>query len=327
MCMDEVIRVENLKKIFQTKNKEQGLKGSIESIFKPNIQEVLAIDNISFKVKHGEIVGFIGPNGAGKSTTIKTLIGILFPTSGNVSVLGYTPWEKRQDLAFKIGSVFGQKPQLWYHLPPIDTFNLMSKIYELDEKEYKDRLDYLVSIFEIDYLNTPVRKLSLGQRMRAEIVASLLHKPEIIFLDEPTIGLDIIAKQRIRDLILELNKKDNTTIFLTSHDMDDVEMLCKRAIIINHGTIVFDNTIEKLKKDYIQSKEIEVKFPKAPKNFSFTGATITHSDKYSMKIRFDAKNGKIHDLISYLTRNFEVLDINVSDPSIEEIIAKIYRSG
>lgn len=325
--MNEVIRVENLKKIFQTKNKEQGLKGSIKSIFKPNIKEVLAINNISFKVKRGEIVGFIGPNGAGKSTTIKTLIGILFPTSGKVSVLGYTPWEKRQDLAFKIGSVFGQKPQLWYHLPPIDTFNLMSKIYELDEKEYKDRLNYLVSIFEIDYLNTPVRKLSLGQRMRAEIVASLLHKPEIIFLDEPTIGLDIIAKQRIRDLILELNKTDNTTIFLTSHDMDDVEMLCKRAIIINHGTIVFDNTIEKLKKDYIQSKEIEIKFPKAPKNFSFDGATITHSDKYSMKIRFDTKNGKIHDLISYLTRNFEVLDINVSDPSIEEIIAKIYRSG
>lgn len=324
--MKTAISVRNLRKMFQAKQKEAGFKGSLKSIFSPKVSEIPAVNNISFDVKKGEMFGFIGPNGAGKSTTIKMLIGILYPSSGSVSVLGYTPWEKRQDLAFKIGSVFGQKPQLWYHLPPIDTFNLMSKIYELDEKEYKERLDYLVDAFEIDYLNTPVRKLSLGQRMRAEIVASLLHKPQIIFLDEPTIGLDIIAKQKIRDLIKELNRKENVTVFLTSHDMGDVEKLCKRIVIINHGQIVFDGKLEKLRKRYLLSKHIEVKLSRTPVRFEFKGARLLNKNKYSMEIQFDTTKGNISDLVDYLTKKFEILDINVSDPPIEEIIAKIYRS-
>lgn len=323
--MGTVISVKNLKKTFYAKQKEAGLGGSLKSIFKPKTSEVLAVDDISFQVKKGEILGFIGPNGAGKSTTIKMLIGILYPTSGKVSVLGYTPWEKRQELAFKIGSVFGQKPQLWYHLPPIDTFNLMSKIYELDEGEYKERLEYLVNFFEIDYLNTPVRKLSLGQRMRAEIVASLLHNPQIILLDEPTIGLDIIAKQKIRDLIKELNKKENVSVLLTSHDMGDVEKLCERIVIINRGQIVFDGKLERLRKSYLLNKHIEVKFSKAPARFEFAGAKIINQNKYSMALHFDTRRGKISDLVNYLTKKFEVLDINVSDPPIEEIIAKIYK--
>ncbi len=324
--METAIKVENLKKVFLAKQKEAGLGGSLKSIFKPKVSEISAVDNVSFSVKKGEIVGFIGPNGAGKSTTIKILIGILYPSSGKINVLGSTPWKERQKLAFKIGSIFGQKPQLWYHLPPIDTFNLMSKIYEIDEREYKERLDYLVNAFEIDYLNIPVRKLSLGQRMRAEIVASLLHRPQVIFLDEPTIGLDIIAKQKIRDLIKELNKKENVTVFLTSHDMDDVEKLCKRIIIVNHGQIVFDGSLEKLRKAYLMSKHIKVKFSRAPATFEFAGAKILSLNKYSMTLHFDARKGNISDLISRITKKFDVLDINVSDPPIEEIIAKIYRS-
>ncbi|MFZ3076841.1 MAG: ATP-binding cassette domain-containing protein [Candidatus Aenigmatarchaeota archaeon] len=324
--METAIKVENLKKVFLAKQKEAGLKGSLKSIFNPKVFEIPAVNNVSFSVKKGEILGFIGPNGAGKSTTIKMLIGILYPSSGSISVLGSVPWKERQKLAFKIGSVFGQKPQLWYHLPPIDTFNLMSKIYELDEKEYRERLDYLVNVFEIDYLNTPVRKLSLGQRMRAEIVASLLHKPQVIFLDEPTIGLDIIAKQKIRDLIKYLNKKENVTVFLTSHDMDDVEKLCKRIIIVNHGQIVFDGDLEKLRKGYLMSKHVEVKFSRAPAAFGFAGAKILSRSKYGMTLRFDTGKGSISDLINHITKKFDVLDINVSDPPIEEIIAKIYRS-
>ncbi|MGD0729461.1 MAG: ATP-binding cassette domain-containing protein [Candidatus Micrarchaeaceae archaeon] len=322
---ETIIRVENLRKVFATKQKKSGLSGSMHSLLKPKTIDSVAVDNISFEVNRGEILGFLGPNGAGKSTTIKMLVGILFPTSGQADVLGYTPWKQRQKLAMKIGSVFGQKPQLWYHLPPIDTFNLMSKIYEMDEKEYKKRLNYLVDRFEIDYLNTPVRRLSLGQRMRAEVVASLLHKPEIIFLDEPTIGLDIIAKQKIRDLILELNKKENVTVFLTSHDMDDVEKLCNRIIVINHGKMVFNNTLSKLKSTYVTSKNVEVKFEKSPKKFTFSGARVLKRSSYDMTIHLDQKKRDIKDLVDYLTSNFEVLDINIADPTVEEIIAKIYK--
>lgn len=322
---EPIIKVKNLKKVFITKQKDAGLSKSFGSLFKPKTVEYVAVDNISFKVDKGEVLGFLGPNGAGKSTTIKMLIGILFPTSGEVNVLGMTPWKNRQKLSMRIGSVFGQKPQLWYHLPPIDTFNLMSKIYEMDEREYKKRLDYLVEKFEIDYINTPVRKLSLGQRMRAEIVASFLHKPEIVFLDEPTIGLDIIAKQKVRELIAELNKEENVTVFLTSHDMDDVEKLCKRVIIINHGKMVFNNTIDRLRSSYVNSKNIEISFSKAPKSFSFTGAKIIKQDKYSMTIYLDQRKGEIDKLVNYLTKKFEVSDINIADPTVEEIVAKIYK--
>ena len=223
---DPIIQVENLSKTFQIKQKQSGFFGGVKALWNPNYKIVKAVDNISFSVNEGEIVAFIGPNGAGKSTTIKMLTGILFPSSGIISVLGYNPQHQRLKLAYHIGSVFGQKPQLWYHLPPQDTYNLFSRIYELDQRKFKERLDYLVDAFEIeDLLKTPVRKMSLGQRMRCEIVASLLHRPKIIFLDEPTIGLDVVAKQRIREVIKHLNETEKVTIFLTSHDAGDVEAL------------------------------------------------------------------------------------------------------
>ena len=236
------IEINNLSKTFVTKRKAAGLGGSLRAMIRPNYQTVEAVRGITFKLESGERLGLIGPNGAGKSTTIKMLTGILFPSDGEASVLGYTPWKQRRQLAYHIGTVFGQRPQLWYHLPAIDTFSLFGKIYELDDKDVEKRIGFLSEAFEIgDLLETPVRKLSLGQRMRCEIAASLIHNPKLILLDEPSIGLDVVAKQRIRDTIRRMSEMENVGVLLTSHDAGDLEALCKRVIIINHGQIVYTN--------------------------------------------------------------------------------------
>jgi ABC-2 type transport system ATP-binding protein len=319
------IEIKNLTKKFKVKIKEAGFFGSLKSIVKPNTKEITAVNDISLKIKSGEIVAFIGPNGAGKSTTIKILTGILFPTLGKSKVSGYVPWKNRKELAYKIGAVFGQKPQLWYHLPAIDTFNLFSKIYDLEDKEYKKRLNYLVNLFEIqDIIKTPVRKLSLGQRMKCEIVASLLHKPRVLLLDEPTIGLDIIAKQKIRELIKELNKKENVTILLTSHDTQDIERLCKRIVIINHGRIVYDDSLNRLNEKYLKNKIVSVKFGGNFNCFKLAGVKILKSGKYSADFEIDTEEISIKNLIDYLVKNYDVLDINISGTPIEEVITRIY---
>ena len=238
---------------------------------------------------------------------------------------GKIPWKDRRKLAYSVGSVFGQKPQLWYHLPAIDTFNLLGKIYDLDNKEYEDRLNYLVNLFEIkDIINVPVRKLSLGQRMRCEIVGSLIHKPDIIFLDEPTIGLDIIAKQKIRELINELNKKEKVTILLTSHDTQDIEKLCKRIIIINHGKIVYDGDVERLKNNYLKNKVVSVKFEDTFKGLKLDGVKIISSDNYSAELEINTEIISIKKLIDYLISKYEIADINISGTPIEEVISQVY---
>ena len=326
MEIEKALKLTGLTKKFKTKQKEAGLLGSFRALFKSTIKEVTAVDNISFEINKGEIVGFIGPNGAGKSTTIKILSGILFPDSGKIEVLGMNPQEERKKLAFRIGCVFGQKPQLWYHLPAIDTFNLFSKIYELDEKEYEKRLKYLVDLFEIsDLLNTPVRKLSLGERMKCEIVASMLHKPEVLFLDEPTIGLDVVAKQKIRELILELNKKEKVTILLTSHDTRDIERLCKRIIIINHGKLVYDDSLERLEKVYLKNKIVSVKFISQFKGLVLKGVKIIKSEKYSAEFEISAESLSIQKFIDVLINKYEIADIDITGTPIEEVITKIYR--
>lgn len=324
--LENAVEIKNLTKNFKTKHKEAGFRGSLKSLFRPVVKETKAVSNISFNIAKGEIVGFIGPNGAGKSTTIKILSGILFPDSGQVNVLGMVPWMQRKKLAFRIGCVFGQKPQLWYHLPAIDTFNLFSKIYELDEKEYRERLNYLVNLFEIkEFLDVPVRKLSLGQRMRCEIVASILHRPEVLFLDEPTIGLDIVAKQKIRELILELNKKENLTILLTSHDTQDIERLCKRIIIINHGQLVYDNSLEKLEKTYLKNKVVSIKFTSEFKGLSMNGLKTIKSDKYSADFEVSTSVLSIQKFIDGLIKKYEIADMDIAGTPIEEVITKIYR--
>lgn len=253
---ENIIEVNNLCKSFNIKLKGYGIRG----FFKPPISEFKAVKNVSFSVKKGERIAFVGPNGAGKSTTIKMLTGIIHPTSGSVRVAGLDPIKQRKQLAYKIGCLFGQKSGLWMHLPAIDSYKLFGAIYDLDEDTTLKRINHLVETFGIeDLIHTPVRKLSLGQRMICEIVGVLIHEPEIIFLDEPTIGLDIVMKEKVRNLIKEINEKSNATVFLTSHDVGDIEKLCDRVIIIDKGQVVIDEDIKMLKEKYAKTETITVR--------------------------------------------------------------------
>ena len=322
------IQVRQLTKTFVTREKQPGLRGSIRTLFRPVRRETQAVKGITFDVEVGERLAFIGPNGAGKSTTIKMLVGILYPTSGQAQVLGKIPWRERKRLAYEIGAVFGQKSQLWYHLPPADSFDLLSRIYELDQAAYRQRLAYLVELFEIGgYLQVPVRKLSLGERMRCEVAASLLHRPRILFLDEPTIGLDVVVKQRIRDLILELNQQEGVTIFLTSHDAGDVEVLCKRAMVINHGEVIYDGRVSTLKRDYISTKTISLKLGETWQGFDSPGVQVLKHKGYGVKLEVDTGIVPIKDVVGQLLAQYAVVDINVDNPPMEKIIARIYESG
>lgn len=253
---ETIIEVKNLKKTFQKKIKLPGFKNLLKSQY----EEFKAVDGISFKVNKGERIAFVGPNGAGKSTTIKMLTGILHPTEGIIRVAGLDPIKDRKKVAYKIGCLFGQKSSLWMHLTAFDSYKLFGAIYDLDEDATLKRINQLVEMFEIeDLIHTPVRKLSLGQRMICEIVGVLLHEPEIIFLDEPTIGLDIVVKEKVRKLIKDINEKSNVTVFLTSHDVSDIEKLCDRVIIIDKGKIVIDENVKSLKAKYIKKKVVTIK--------------------------------------------------------------------
>jgi ABC-2 type transport system ATP-binding protein len=323
-----VIAVENLAKTFVARQKQPGLRGSLRALFRPVERRTEAVKGISFEVDKGERVAFIGPNGAGKSTTIKMLVGILYPTSGNARVLDKVPWRQRQRLAYDIGAVFGQKSQLWYHLPPRDSFDLLARIYEIEPAGYRRRLAQLVDLFDIgDYLEAPVRKLSLGERMRCEIAASLLHRPQILFLDEPTIGLDVVVKQRIRDLILEMNQQEQVTIFLTSHDAGDVEVLCKRAMVINHGDVIFDGRVSTLRRDYIRSKTISLKLGEPWQGFDAPGVEVLKHKGYGVKLQVDTRQTPIEDVVGRLLARYSIADINVDNPPMEEIIGRIYERG
>lgn len=247
----QAIKVENLSKTFRVKRKEKGMRGSIKAIMHPQTEEIRAVNDVSFSVAEGEMLAFIGPNGAGKSTTIKMLTGILYPDGGRVEVLGIDPTKKRRLLAYQIGTVFGQKEQLWTHLTPYDNFRFFGAIYDLSEQETEARIEELSERFALkEFIDTPVRNLSLGQRIRCEMVAALIHKPKVLFLDEPTIGLDPVVKENVRELIRQMNREERTTIFLTSHDVGDIEKLCRRIIIVNDGQIVLDDSVEHLKSHY-----------------------------------------------------------------------------
>jgi len=324
--VEAAVVVSGLEKRFQLKQKAAGLVGSVRSLWQPVTKEVEAVRDISFRLDVGEVLAFIGPNGAGKSTTIKMLTGILHPSGGQATVLGLTPWRDRRQLAFQIGSVFGQKPQLWYHLPPEDTFRLFSRIYELDADVYRRRYDFLVESFQLAHLlQTPVRKLSLGQRMKCEIAASLLHSPKVIFLDEPTIGLDVVAKQQIREAIRLFNEEEQTTIFLTSHDAGDIEILCKRVIIINHGRIIFDDRTSMLKRQYLTRKVIDVRFGEAlDEPFRLAGVETVKQGEYGLKLEFDSQAVAVGDVVQRVMATKPCNDINIADPPLEEVIRAIY---
>ncbi len=345
-----IIEVERLAKTFRTRDRAAGLAGSLRSFVAPHYREREAVKHISFSLEPGEILAFIGPNGAGKSTTIKMLTGILYPSAGKAHVLGLTPWQQRRKLAFHIACVFGQKSQLWYHLPPQDTFGLLARIYELDMNEYRKRRDFLVDVFDIaDYMCTPARKLSLGERMRCELAAALLHRPSVIFLDEPTIGLDVIAKQRIRDLIGQLNVEEGVTVFLTSHDAGDVEQVCRRAIVINHGEIILDTPVAKMKRDYLKVKTVDLLLEEPAATLLKTdtasdeqrlsiqlpssiheemlvteGIKVLKAKGHGLKLEIDTARCPLEPIIAAIMQHCHILDMTISDPPMEEIIARIY---
>ena len=319
-----VIEVNSLNKQFKSKIKEEGFRGSMKAMFKPEYKMKDAVSNLSFNVEEGEMLAFIGPNGAGKSTTIKMLTGILFPTSGDISVLGINPQKDRKKLAYRIGMVNGQKSQLWMHLPAIDSYKLFASIYDIGDKEADKRIAELSEVLNLgDIITQPVRTLSLGQRMRCEIAASLIHKPEIIFFDEPTIGLDPVVKQEIRKFIKDLNKEFNTTVFFTSHDVGDIEKLCKRVIIVNNGQIVLDDSLKNLKYNYLNKKLIDVKFDEEVYLNDVCGMEIVKQKGCDIKIEVNTKEQSIKNVIDCLPTE-KIVDINISDIPLEEVIAEIY---
>ncbi|HZO74926.1 MAG TPA: ATP-binding cassette domain-containing protein [Ktedonobacteraceae bacterium] len=341
--MSTIIEVNNLAKTFRTRTRAAGLTHSLRSFVAPVYREREAVKSVSFSLEEGEVLAFIGPNGAGKSTTIKMLTGILYPSAGNAHVLGMTPWRQRRRLAYHISSLFGQKSQLWYHLPPQDTFDLLARIYELDMVAYRKRRDFLVEVFGIaEHMRTPARKLSLGERMRCELAASLLHRPKILFLDEPTIGLDVIAKQCIRDLIGLLNEEEGVTVFLTSHDAGDVEQVCRRAIVINYGEIILDAPVAKLKRDYLKAKTVdlllnepvETLLASGPADeqqrlnielpYDVQGIRILKANGRTLTLEIDTARCPLEPVVAAVMARSHIIDMTITDPPMEEIIAAIY---
>ena len=318
-----MIEVENLNKVFTKTIKKSGIK----NMFFPEKKEYQAVKNVSFKVKEGEMVAFVGPNGAGKSTTIKMLTGILHPTSGNIKVAGLCPSKDRKKLAYKIGCMFGQKSSLWMHLPAIDTYRLYGAMYDISKEELESRIEEIVKMFDLkEIINVPVRKLSLGQRMICEIGAIMLHKPEILFLDEPTIGLDIVVKEKVRNAILKVNEENNTTIFLTSHDLGDIEKLCERIIIIDNGTIIKDESLEKLKKDYLKERFITILYEEYIEDRSFDYPIISKENN-KVVIKVDTSINSVSSILEKFMRYGNVVDIEAIPVPLEEVIYDIYTRG
>jgi len=324
--MNQVIKIENLTKKFNLREVFPGILGAAKGLFFAKQHEITVINQLSFDIRAGERVAFIGPNGAGKSTTIKMLTGILYPTSGAIKVLGLTPWTNRHILGYQIGTVFGQKTQLWYHLPPTDTFLLLSKIYELDFSIYSDRLRNLIDLFEIsELLNKPVFQLSLGERMRCEIVASLLHNPKILFLDEPTIGLDINAKLMIRELLNRLSKDFGTTLFLTSHDTADIEQVCDRVIVLDKGSIIADHPLKELKKTYGNKKIITMATEIKSLTLNLPGTRVLETAPHYFRCEADLEITSINQIIQTTLQLTNLNDLTIEDLSMDAVIRLIYR--
>jgi len=319
------IEVKQISKTFRVAKKKSGLKESIKSFFKREFIDVKAVDDISFSIEEGEIVGYIGPNGAGKSTTIKILSGILIPDSGKCKIDGMTPWKNRVEYVKKIGVVFGQRSQLWWDIPAEDTFDLLKDIYEIPEEEYQTTKKDLVNKLNLqDIINIPVRQLSLGQRMRCEIAASLLHNPKILFLDEPTIGLDAVSKQVVRDFIKKLNKEKKTTVILTSHDMADITSLAKRIILIGKGHVLYDGSLKILQNKYETEKYVSIKTNNIL-TINKKGIKNTTKTKYGYDLVIDTNEISISELLNVISKKITIEDIEIDHENIDNIIVKLYE--
>ena len=330
-----MIRVENLTKEFRISKKYPGFKGAIKSFFSTEYTTKKAVDGISFEINDGEIVGYIGANGAGKSTTIKMMTGILTPTNGIVSVNGLVPYENREKNAKNIGVVFGQKTQLWWDLPISETFSLLKDIYDVSDEDFEERMRFLKDVLGLEeFFLSPVRTLSLGQRMRADLAAALIHNPNVIYLDEPTIGLDIVVKERVRKAIKEINEKYKTTIILTTHDLNDIEELCSRIIIIDSGKKIYDGELNGVKEKfgYLTTVEIQIKEEVDLEKFNeFDEMKVDDEFKIEYKenklaITFNKNNISSADIIGEVMKKSKVIDFNIKETSIEDIVKKMYKN-
>ena len=319
------IEVENISKRYKISKRKSGIPGMLANLFVPKFEDKEAVKDISFSIEKGEMVGFVGPNGAGKSTTIKMLSGILYPDEGEIRVSGIVPYKERRKYVGKIGVVFGQKSQLQWDLPVMDSFELLKAIYKIPEETYKKNLNRYTEMLDMsDFLKQPVRQLSLGQKMRADIAAALLHSPEIVFFDEPTIGVDVVGKDSIRNFIRDLNAEDKVTMIFTTHDMQDIEKTCNRLIIINKGSKIYDGTLEGVRKLHGSSRQLDVFFMNDEEVRPIPGVEIEEVDKRHSQLIFDGKRVHINDLMSHLLSTYNVKDINIAEPDIESIIRKIY---
>jgi viologen exporter family transport system ATP-binding protein len=325
-----LISLRELSKHFRTFRRREGIWGGVVNLFHREYQTLKAVDRITFNIEPGEMVGYIGPNGAGKSTTIKMLTGILVPSSGEIRANGYVPWKQRTSYVKTIGVVFGQRTQLWWDIAVVESFKLLRRIYDVPQREFDERMNTFNQILGIsDYLHTPVRKLSLGERMRCDLAAALLHNPPILFLDEPTIGLDVVAKDHIRQFLRAINEKYRTTVLLTTHDLDDIEELCRRIMIIDHGILLYDGPLSLLKQKLLRTKQI--KFVLRDKEqlpglggLRRDGLELTPVDEMTFRIRFDRSRIATADLIRQILSSVEVRDLLIEDEPIEEIIKRIY---
>ena len=329
-----MIYVDSVTKEFKKVVKDSGLKGSVKSLFNRKYDIVKAVDDISFHVPKGEILGFIGANGAGKSTTIKMLTGILTPTSGSIQINGQVPYKNRKKYVKEIGVVFGQRTQLWWDLALVETFSVLKQIYQVEDKAFNERMGLLNEVLELeDFIKSPVRTLSLGQRMRADLAASLIHNPKVLFLDEPTIGLDVAVKNNIRKAITQINEQEKTTIILTTHDLNDIESLCKRIVMIDKGKIMYDGSLTQMKSQFGKYREVNMSLFNNEQleklnfiaNFKVEDDDIkVNRSKEKITVTFNAEKISISDMLSYILANVSVKDLSVNDVNIEEIVCRMY---
>lgn len=320
------IKLEGISKIFRVAQRPPGFWGALRGAFVRDYKEIKALHQVGFEIQEGELVGYIGPNGAGKSTTVKVMSGILVPDSGCCQILGRTPWKQRRAHVAEIGVVFGQRSQLWWDLPVQDSFDLLRDIYNIGESNYRRRLKELTDIFDLgSIIRTPVRQLSLGQRIRCELTASLLHNPRILFLDEPSIGLDAVTKLALRSFLKEMNQKHNVTMILTTHDMDDIETLCQRVMVIGHGNILYDGYLEGLRRKYSPQRCIRAKLASPAKTKTLPGADAVEIQGNQCLVYFRPELTPTQQMVATLTANYSVQDLVVQDADIDQMIARMYQ--
>ena len=320
-----IIQVQSVTKQFRRRIRGEGFRGALANLFFPQYEAITAVDQVSFAIQAGEMVGYIGPNGAGKSTTIKMLSGILVPTSGAIQVLGLTPSVQRKQYARQIGVVFGQRTSLWWDVPVIDSFRLLRDIYKVPEAQFQRNLALFSELLGLgEFLHVPVRQLSLGQRVLSDIAAALLHNPDILFLDEPTIGVDVVSKERLRGFIMEINQARKVTVLLTTHDMNEIEKLCPRVLIIDHGHILYDGSIEDIRTRYASERLLAIEFEDPVPDFSLDGAVLKRSQGRKKWFAFTRFETSATDLIASINPSYPVADLTVTEPEIEDVIRLIY---